>query len=51
MLGTDGQPNFDLFIKDGLHLNTTGYKLWTDLVSGELEKLPIKASTRKTPAD
>lgn len=32
MLGQDGKPRRDLFIKDGLHLNDKGYKLWTSVV-------------------
>lgn len=33
MLGEDGKPRKELFAKDGLHLNDTGYTLWTKLVS------------------
>ncbi len=36
MLGEDGQPRPELFIKDGLHLNTAGYELWTELVTRAL---------------
>ncbi|MEO2047503.1 MAG: SGNH/GDSL hydrolase family protein [Pirellulales bacterium] len=32
MLGEDGRPRRELFIKDGLHLNHTGYQLWTKRV-------------------
>jgi GDSL-like Lipase/Acylhydrolase family len=32
MLGTDGKPRGDLFVKDGQHLSTKGYALWTSLV-------------------
>jgi len=32
MLGQDGKPRGDLFIKDGLHLNEEGYKLWTSVI-------------------
>ncbi len=32
MLGEDGKPQADLFIKDGLHLSDKGYKLWTEIV-------------------
>lgn len=28
----DGVPNQDLFVKDGLHLNSDGYDLWTDVI-------------------
>jgi lysophospholipase L1-like esterase len=29
MLGDDGKPRRELFLDDGLHLNTIGYALWT----------------------
>jgi lysophospholipase L1-like esterase len=32
MLGDDGMPKAELFIKDGLHLGPEGYKLWTATV-------------------
>ena len=32
MLGQDGKPRRDLFIRDGLHLNEKGYKLWTSVI-------------------
>jgi lysophospholipase L1-like esterase len=32
MLGTDGKPRADLFVKDGQHLSAKGYALWTSLV-------------------
>lgn len=28
MLGEDGKPRPDLFLKDGLHMNEEGYRLW-----------------------
>lgn len=28
MLGKDGKPRPELFLKDGLHLNEQGYKIW-----------------------
>jgi len=36
MLGDDGRPRRELFLKDGLHLNEAGYKLWTSLVRPHL---------------
>jgi lysophospholipase L1-like esterase len=39
MLGDNGQPKPDLFLKDGLHLNAAGYELWTKLTFAELQKL------------
>ena len=38
MLGEDGQPRPELFIKDGLHLNEQGYKLWSGLLRPHLNK-------------
>jgi lysophospholipase L1-like esterase len=32
MLGADGKPKPELFVKDGLHLSPAGYDLWTGLV-------------------
>lgn len=32
MLGNDGKPRGELFVKDGLHLSHAGYQLWTKLV-------------------
>ena len=32
MLGDDGTPRPELFIKDGLHLSPAGYQLWTETV-------------------
>ena len=32
MLGEDGKPRPELFLKDGLHLNEEGYKLWASIV-------------------
>jgi len=37
MLGDDGAPRKELFVEDGLHLNETGYKAWTELVRPILE--------------
>ncbi|MEQ9407507.1 MAG: GDSL-type esterase/lipase family protein [Fuerstiella sp.] len=33
MLGADGRPRPELFAKDGLHLNDTGYELWNSIVA------------------
>ena len=32
MLGEDGKPRPELFVKDGLHLSEEGYRLWTQLL-------------------
>lgn len=33
MLGSDGKPRGDLFLRDKLHMSAAGYRIWTDLVS------------------
>jgi lysophospholipase L1-like esterase len=37
MIGKDGKPRPELFVKDGLHLNTTGYELWTKVLGPAIE--------------
>jgi lysophospholipase L1-like esterase len=37
MLGEDGKPRADLFVKDGLHLSPKGYELWTEVVNKTLK--------------
>lgn len=37
MIGDDGKPRAEYFVKDGLHLNEKGYELWTKLVRPHLE--------------
>ena len=39
MLGADGQPREELFLKDRLHMNANGYALWNDALRPHLEKL------------
>ena len=39
MLGVDGQPSAELFLKDGLHMNETGYREWNDLLRPKLAAL------------
>jgi lysophospholipase L1-like esterase len=36
MLGPDGKPRAELFVKDGLHLSADGYKLWAALLRSKL---------------
>lgn len=36
MLGDDGKPRPDIFGHDGLHMNETGYALWTKALKKEL---------------
>lgn len=35
-LGLDGKPRSELFVKDQLHLNADGYKLWSALLKTQL---------------
>lgn len=37
MIGWDGKPRADLFVKDGLHLSAKGYALWNVLVTPFLD--------------
>jgi lysophospholipase L1-like esterase len=37
MIGWDGKPRAELFVKDGLHLSAKGYALWNVLVAPFLE--------------
>ena len=37
MLRSDGTPDPDLFVKDGLHLSPKGYELWTAAVNKALK--------------
>ena len=39
MLGADGQPQPKWFIKDGLHMNRSGYTLWTSIVRPWLDRV------------
>lgn len=38
MLGPDGRPNPDIFVADRLHLNATGYAIWTKAVRPYLKQ-------------
>lgn len=39
MLGEDGKPRPELFVEDRLHMNATGYALWTRIVSPYLKQV------------
>jgi len=39
MLGEDGHPQANLFVKDGLHLNAQGYELWTRILKPLLSEI------------
>jgi lysophospholipase L1-like esterase len=38
-LKSDGQPDEELFVPDGLHLNEKGYAVWTMIIKGALKKV------------
>jgi lysophospholipase L1-like esterase len=38
-LNDQGQPKDELFMADRLHLNEDGYRIWTDLIKNELNKV------------
>jgi lysophospholipase L1-like esterase len=38
LLGADGKPVAEFFVKDGLHLSRAGYEKWTPLVKSALER-------------
>ena len=38
MIGDDGKPKKELFAKDGLHLNSAGYELWSKIVADHLDR-------------
>lgn len=38
MLGSTGEPKPELFVSDGLHLSTTGYDLWTQILKPLIER-------------
>lgn len=37
MLGSDGKPDPSLFLEDGLHMNETGYRIWSEMLMPLLE--------------
>lgn len=38
MLGPKGKPRSELFLDDGLHMNASGYRLWTRIVAPVVER-------------
>ena len=42
MLGEDGKPRKELFVKDGLHLSSEGYELWTGIIRPQLTYKPAQ---------
>ena len=39
MIGENGEPKADIFVKDRLHMNPAGYALWTSEIRPAVEKL------------
>jgi lysophospholipase L1-like esterase len=37
MIGPDGRPDPELYVKDGLHLSAKGYEVWAEAVKTALE--------------
>lgn len=48
MLGEDGKPRAELFVKDGLHLSPKGYELWTSLLKPVLQPEPSEDANTET---
>jgi acetyl esterase/lipase len=44
MLNKSGQPRQELFLEDGLHMNSQGYAIWRDLL------VPLVAAARDQPS-
>lgn len=43
MLSADGQPRPELFLRDQLHLNDAGYRLWQSVIAGHLPASQLAA--------
>ena len=39
MLGVDGEPIPELFVRDGLHMTLAGYDIWTRVIGDVLARL------------
>lgn len=48
MLGADGKPRTELYLKDGLHLTEAGYEVWTTLLEPVIDEL-VSGKGRKKP--
>jgi lysophospholipase L1-like esterase len=42
MLGADGNPKPDIFLKDNLHMNANGYAIWREIVRDHLREVMAK---------
>ncbi len=49
-LGPDGTPRDELFVKDLLHLNREGYRLWAGILQRELERV-LEVNPSQTDSD
>ncbi|MBB3226583.1 lysophospholipase L1-like esterase [Luteibacter sp. Sphag1AF] len=49
MVDAHGEPRPELFIEDGLHMNRTGYAIWTAKVEPWLELHAKSAEVKQTP--
>ena len=41
MIGKNGKPKSDLFVKDSLHLNSNGYDIWSSEVNSFFDSLTL----------
>lgn len=39
MLGADGEPKPELFVRDGLHMTPAGYDIWTEVIGDVLARI------------
>lgn len=46
MIGADGRPRGELFLRDQLHLNDEGYRLWRSVIAGHLPNI-VQADIRQ----
>lgn len=49
MLTAEGEPNPDLLVADGLHMNEKGYQIWTSAVRAVLNATPSDQETPPAP--
>ncbi|VTU20109.1 Argininosuccinate lyase [Variovorax sp. PBL-H6] len=50
MLGGDGRPRAELFLRDQLHLNDEGYRLWRSVIGAQLARPADRAELSIAPA-
>jgi len=49
MLTSEGTPNADLLVDDGLHMNEKGYEIWTAAVNSVMKDVTVEVETRPAP--